>query len=172
MILRILGSLLVVAALSVLGEVGAASLRERTATLRRLQSALEILQTEISFLKTPLPEALRRVGQLTGGAVAEFFIAAGRRIQDSGLPAERGWREALEEFSASTSLTAEDSEVLRGLGKTLGISDRLDQSRHLDLARERLAALEAQAREDEARNSRIYRYLGILSGLALVLLLL
>jgi len=171
-ILRILGSLLVVAALSILGEVGAASLRERTLALRRIQAALEVLQTEISFLQTPLPEAFHRVGQLTGGSVGEFFITAGRRVQDSGLPAERGWREALEEFSASTSLAGEDTEILRGLGKTLGISDRLDQSRHLSLARERLAALEAQAREVEARNSRLYRYLGILSGLALVLLLL
>lgn len=172
LILKLLGAVMVVVAFSVLGGVGAASLRERTITLRRAQAALEVLETEIGYLQTPLPSALTRVGKVTGGKVGCFFSAAGRLLGESGFPADTSWREAFQELAATAPLTAEDSEILLALGNILGLSDRPDQSRHLRLARERLKAREAEALEDEARNSRLYRYLGVLAGLALVLLLL
>ncbi len=43
--------------------------------------------------------------------------------------------------------------------------------RHLRLALDRLAAAEAGAAEERRRYERMYRYVGVLTGLALVLIL-
>jgi stage III sporulation protein AB len=63
-------------------------------------------------------------------------------------------------------------EVLLGLSEVLGASGRADQVRHLALARERLAGQEARAAAERARYERLARYMGVLSGAALVLILL
>jgi stage III sporulation protein AB len=62
-------------------------------------------------------------------------------------------------------------DVLISFGSTLGISDRHDQVKHVKLAIAQLAQAEAKAWEEKEKNERMYKSLGVLSGLAIVILL-
>jgi stage III sporulation protein AB len=170
---KVAGALIILGASSYAGWHVAQGYARRPGHLRELQTALAVLQTEVEYGATPLPAALRSAAGATGPAVAPIFAGAASRLGAGGRGATPGdaLREALAEEAAGSALRPEDLDVLRALAGTLGASGREDQVRHLALARERLAGLEAQAQEQRTRYEKLARYVGVLSGAALVLIL-
>jgi len=168
--LKFLGAALFLAAGIGLGWQSAARLEHRVRELRSLVVSLRVLEKEVAVGATPLPVALERSAQVAEPSVARLLGEVAARLSDgSGRTARQAWEEALGQVSLS--LAAPDLEVLRGLGVTLGSSGRADQVRHISLTRERLAAREQAAREEEQRQGKLYRYLGVLVPLALLLAL-
>jgi len=51
------------------------------------------------------------------------------------------------------------------------MSDRVNQSRQLQVTLTRLDGLERDARDAQKRNERLWQYLGVLTGLLVVILL-
>lgn len=169
---KVAGALVILGASSYAGWHVAQGYARRPGHLRDLQTALAVLQTEVEYGATPLPAALRSAAVATGPAVAPIFVGAAARLgSGAGVTPGEALREALAEEAAASALRPEDLDVLRALAGTLGASGREDQVRHLALARERLAGLEAQAQEQRTRYEKLARYVGVLSGAALVLIL-
>lgn len=167
---KLLGAALILAAGAGLGWQMAARLEHRVRELRSLSLSLRVLEKEVAVGATPLPVALERSAQVAEPAVGRLFRETAARLSDGkGRTARQAWEEALGEVPLS--LGTPDLEVLRSLGVTLGASGRADQARHISLTRERLAAREQAARDEEQRQGRLYRYLGILVPLALILAL-
>jgi stage III sporulation protein AB len=69
------------------------------------------------------------------------------------------------------ALQESDCEVLFNFGQTLGVSDRQDQIKHIHLAVAHLSAEESIARDEQLRNEKMWKYLGALVGLTVVILL-
>lgn len=140
--------------------------------LRCLQSALQMLETEITYTATPLPEALSRVAGRSDKMVAGFFKAASEELQNmSGNTASEAWEIALKKHYPSTALLPTDLAILSNLGGSLGISDRMDQSKHLQLAMEQLSVERNKAEESAAKNVKMWNYMGFMFSLVVVLML-
>lgn len=168
-----LGSALVIFACSAAGFQVAARYGRRPPELAALQTGLALLVTEVEYGATPLPEALRRSGSAAGARVGLLFAETADRLEaGGGITAGEAFAAALGSGMAQTHLQPEDRSILEALAPVLGASGRADQVRHLRLALERLAAAEARARDERQRYERMARYLGVLSGAALVLILL
>ncbi|HWI63025.1 MAG TPA: stage III sporulation protein SpoIIIAB [Symbiobacteriaceae bacterium] len=172
MLAKALGGALILGATSYAGwQVGAGYAR-RPAQLRDLQTALAVLQTEVEYGATPLPAALQSAAGAAGRAMAPLFArTAARLAEGGGITPGDALRTVLDGGLPESALKPEDLEVMRALAGVLGASGREDQVRHLTLARERLAGLEAQATDLRSRYERMARYMGVLSGAALVLIL-
>lgn len=167
---KLAGAVLVLVAGAGLGWEMAARLARRVRELRSLGVCLRVLEKEVAVGAVPLPVALERSARVAEPAVARLLGEAAALLTDgSGRTAQEAWEEALRR--APLCLLPRDLEVLRGLGVTLGSSGRADQVKHISLAREQLAAREQVARDEEQRQGRLYRYLGVLVSLALLLLL-
>lgn len=169
--LKILACVLVVGGCGAIGHAMAGNLRRRPEELGTMQTALEILHTEIEYA-TPLTEGLERVASLSrwpAGAVLAAAAANLRRGEGAGACA--AWTDAVRSVFPRTALSLGDAGILIALGASLGASHREDQLRHLMICRERLAAAERDARQTAARNHRLLQHLGILGGLLLALLL-
>lgn len=150
----------------------AARYARRPGQLRDLQTGLAVLQTEVEYGATPLPEALQRAARAAGPVAGQIFAESARRLAaGGGVTAGECWEQAVEAVADTTDLGPEELSVLKALAPVLGASDRADQIRHLQLARHRLESEEARAREERQRYERMARYLGVLSGAALVLIL-
>lgn len=151
----------------------AAQFRRRPEELRALQSALLLLETEITYTATPLPEALGRAAQQSSFPAQELFSsAAGLMQQRRGVTAAEAWDEALAQIKGGTALRKSDLLILHNLGAALGASSIGEQEKHLRLAREQLRQEENRAEGERARCEPIYRYGGLLTGLLLAVLLL
>lgn len=145
---------------------------ERPRQLGQLRSALQLLETEISYAATPLPKALKRVAAAQSGPV-ELLFSQTASVLDArvGYSAREAWAMALQEFHQHSSLQAKDLVILEQFGQNLGSSDRTDQLKHLRLAMTRLEQEEQQGQLEEQKNVRLWRYAGFLVGLMVVIVL-
>lgn len=169
---KLIASGLVIFASSMTGFSVARSYRERPRHLRAMQSVLQGLATEISYGATPLPEAFAHLGRTSQRPVADLFFAAEETLRQPGSTANEAWQRGLERLAAGSALLKSDLSILSQLGSQLGLSDRQDQERHLLLAVQQLAREESRAEEARQSNERMWRYLGVLSGILLVIVLL
>lgn len=169
---KMLGSLLILGSTTYVGWQVALGYARRPRQLRDLQTALAILQTEIEYGATPLPQALGAAARAADGMVGRIFSQTAQRLSEGrGLTPGDALRRSLAETAEETALQREDLEVLLALAPVLGGSGRSDQIRHLTLARERLSREEIRSREERDRYERVARSVGVLAGAALVLIL-
>lgn len=170
--LKLIGALVTLAVPAWAGFQIAARYRRRPNELRALQNGLSVLVTEVEYGATPLPAALRSAARSAGGTVGPLFEETAYRLEaGGGKTAGDALAEALHAVAPRAALSAGDWDVIQALVGVLGASGRHDQVRHLRLALERLVGAEAEANDERARYERMYQYVGVLSGLALVLIL-
>lgn len=149
----------------------AGNYQRRPRELRSLRAALQMLETEVSYGATFLPEALKQVsGRCDQSAAVLFREAAAELSTMSGVTAAEAWDKALRKYYPGTALKPGDLAVLHNLGASLGISDREDQIKHLHLAMEQIESETVGAEDESVRNVKLWRYLGFIGGLLVVLL--
>lgn len=170
--LKLVGAAMVVTASGLSGMAVAGNYSRRPKELRSLRSALQMLETEVAYGATHLPEALGQVAGRCDGTVAPLFNQAAAELSYmSGVTASEAWGKSLGSYYPGTALKPQDLSILRNLGSSLGISDREDQIKHLRLAMEQIGSETAGAEEEAARNVKLWSYLGFLGGLMAVLVL-
>lgn len=168
---KVAGAALILSATTWAGWQVAAGYARRPRHLRDLQTGLAILRTEIGF-GTPLPAALRSAAGAVPEPIASIFREGAAQMGPLGgrRPGD-ALRKALLIGAERTALHGEDLAALMALAAVIGASGREDQARHLSLAQERLAGAEARAEADRVRYERVARYAGLLSGAALIFIL-
>ncbi len=171
LLLKIAASALIILATTIIGFDIARRYRDRPQHLRQLQSALQGLATEISYGATPLPEAFASLATTHRPPIADMFQVAASQLARPGTTAAVAWQAGLETLLKRSALGQRDLAVVGQLGTVLGLSDRLDQERHLLLALQHLQREEVLAEQERQQNERMWRYLGVLSGLLLVIVL-
>lgn len=170
--LKLLGGVLVLLVATGVGFHIASRYADRPKHIRFFVSALQMLETEIQYAATPLPTACLRIGNRLPHPVGTFFTLLGEKLRDGrGVTADQAFGEAMEEHKSLLVLQEPDRDVLLNFGHTLGVSDRADQIKHIHLAIAHLTAEETNARGEQARNEKMWRYLGALLGLTVVILL-
>jgi len=167
--IKLIGAITVIACTGYLGMNKARKYALRPRELRNLQAALQILETEIIYGATPLPEAMEQVSARTEKNITFLFHSARRELLSmTGCTVKEAWDNALDLFSSRTVLEDSDLRILRQLGSCLGMSDREDQAKHLHLAMEQLKVEAVNATEKARTHVKLWNYLGFLTGLLLV----
>lgn len=170
--IKLLGAAMVVAAGTIGGMTVAGRYSRRPRELKSLGSALQMLETEIAYGANHMKEALEQVGARCDKAVEPLFSRAAANLSaTSGVTAASAWESSLCAYYRGSALSPQDLIILRSLGSSLGISDREDQIKHLDLAMEQIKSENVKAEDEAARNVKLWNYLGFLGGLLLVLIL-
>ncbi|MBS4030482.1 MAG: stage III sporulation protein AB [Clostridiales bacterium] len=170
-----LGALLVLAAAAAWGERQAIRLRRRVVELEEFRLALRLLMAEIGYTATPLPRALEYVAsRLKGSGVRSFFTEVRIQLAEPGLvdDASTAWSRVAAVKQETLALEADDWAVLTRVAAGLGALGRDDQVRQLELADAQLSSLATEATEVCRRGEKMWRYLGVFGGLAIVILLL
>lgn len=168
--LKLLGALLVGLSCVLLGRWGAGQLRRHCELLAGLQQGLLLLEKEIHFAATPLPEALRQAAAGAGPA-AEIFAATAAGLQaGQGWTAAEAWNQALQPFEAR--LKREEYQEMSAFAAGLGLTDSDNQLKRIELTRAKMAAAEQYAREQYRSQGKVRQSLGWAAGAALILLFL
>lgn len=169
--LRMIGAALVVVSSTGIGFRIARDFRRRPQQLRLLSQAIRLLESEIEYTVTPLPQALERVGNRTDSPISMLFLEAARRLKAGDVSVESAFSDAIDSVRFELALKQADLEVLRDFGQTLGTSDRTTQVQQIQVLLTQLDRLLADARESQQKNERLWQYLGVISGLMIVILL-
>ncbi len=170
--IKIIGVCLILLATSMTGFQFARALRLRAQQLRQWQSALTILESEIMYGQTPLREATQRISTQIPMPVARFFMLLSDNLERQTDGMSTIYENALQHYMETVTLSAAEFEIIRQFGATLGKHDRFAQQQQIQITITHLARIEKEAVLRQQSYEKMTQYLGVLSGLLIVMLLL
>lgn len=144
----------------------------RPKEIRRLIVALQLLETEICYGSTTLPIALDHVGRRVSGVIGTIFKQSAEYLLEyDGLSTMDCWEMGIEKTWPKTTMRQPEKEILLHLGQVLGKSDKFDQQKHIRLAVLNLQKEEEEARGEQQKYEKMFKSLGVLSGILAVILM-
>lgn len=170
--IKIIGAVLTVLSTSIIGYFYGKEFADRLDNLIYLEQCIKILETEVVYGATLLPEALTNVYKKGYKKVSILFNKVKEYLLlDKNRDVYTSFLNISNEMKAELSLKEEDIELLISLGRVLGSSDRKDQEKNFNLILKQLSFLQNNARLEKEKNERMFKGLGILTGLAIIIIL-
>jgi stage III sporulation protein AB len=169
---RLIGAIMVAGGAAAIGLIAAGKLKTRVDALSGLLAAIDVMQSEIFFRLTPLPDLIKMLEKQSEAPAKTLFSNCVNHIGQLGQkPFFNIWTQALEE-SRSLELLPAEKQILKELGNILGRYDADGQIKAIAYIHRRLeTCLEASIREKE-KQGKLYRMLGIVTGAAVAIILL
>lgn len=170
--LKILGIVCILSGSTGFGLLCARELELRITELQQLQQVMLLLQGGIRYMHQPLPEAFLHLAGSTKDPFKEFFLCTARDLGDrGGQTADEIWRRNIKRYLSGLHISRQERNDLETLGSMLGYLDVQMQVNALDFYLEQLGLSLQQAFEASKNRRRLYRYMGVLGGAALVILI-
>lgn len=144
--------------------------KRRSIHLKEFQKALLLLNNEIIYANTPLPDALLEVSKKVSEPVSDIF-------SDMSLALENGYtgsiyesfENAYEKTKEKINLTSDDNKIISDFFKTLGSSGVTGQDKIFKLTLDNIDINYKEARKFEKENIKLYRTLGLSIGAMLAI---
>lgn len=149
------------------GKVIARKYYNRVTELKEMKNALNMFLTKIRFTYESVPESFNEIGNNIKGKIGEIFKTASDKMKN--MTAGDAWEETIEK--ADTSLTDEDKNVIKNLGRMLGKIDLEGQVSEIKLVQNFLNTQIDIAEKEKQKNEKLYKTLGGVIGLAIVIIL-
>lgn len=140
---------------------------ERANNLKQIKKALNIFETKIMYTYEPIPDVFLEISKKIKGDVGKLFLDASRNMSLDF--AGDAWEKSLN--NSNIMLLEDDKEALRSLGKLLGSTDIDGQLSQIRLVNGFLNEQIKEAIEQKNKNETMYKKLGIIVGLAVVIVL-
>ena len=156
-----------------LGIVFAGKFKSRVRQLMQLENTMVQLEFDIDFANITLEESFLRIGKNQDGVLKDMLLYISKRLQkDPGCELKRLWQRAVQKYNESLNLTDGDIQIITDFFKTLGSGDREKEKNNIRITALRLKMAVEEAKIEAEKNSKMYRGLGFLSGIFLVIVLL
>jgi len=168
--IRVFGMVLVLAASSALGFYLSSLSKFRKQDLLEFKKALLILKSEIEYIAAPLPDAISNIASRTANPVSKIFTHFAQNLKNNtdGETAYRLWLEAIQAYKKESFLKKGDWELLECFGKTLGYLDKQMQVDSIKFTTDYLDSQVAELQAESSKNQRMYRSLGVIGGILLL----
>lgn len=139
----------------------------RVNELKEFKNALNIFKTKIRFTGETIPEIFLEISNNIGSNIGEIFKIASNNMQLVG--AGRAWDLALD--LDILNLNKEDINALKNMSKLLGQTNVEGQISQIDLTNSFLDMQIAKAEKEREKSEKLYRMLGMVIGIAIVIIL-
>jgi len=168
----VIGAVVIVVSCAALGFYFAAQEKFRVQDLQEFKKALMILSSEIEHMRTPLPMACANIAKRTKDSTSAMFNEFSELLsQQAGETAYQLWLQAIATQKKHFYLAHEDWDIVEGFGKTLGYLDKQMQQSAITCATEYIDEKTTSLQVQSDKNSRMYRSLGFIGGLLMVVVL-
>lgn len=168
---KLIGGLFVVLACTGIGFYLAKQYSDRPKQIRQWTSALKAIEAEIMYNATPMNQLAKQLGDQMPPPCSYFFKWLDEELKLTTQNLSEAWDKTMALYIPYTALKKKEQESLRQFGQTLGRYNRLEQEKQIHLTLNHLEREEAEARADQAKYEKMWRNLGFLLGVFIVLLL-
>lgn len=144
----------------------------RYKNLKEILKSILLLQNEIVYNMTPLPEALNSIGTKCRTPIKELFLNASKLLSEGEEDSVYDAFKIIYEKENNIYLNKEDERVLGDFLKSLGELGVYGQEKMFNLV---IANLNINIKEAETianKNIKLYRYLGVCIGAMIIIFLL
>lgn len=172
MLFKLMGSTLIILSTSLIGLIYSKKFTDRPQYLRIIKAQLQFLETEICYMSNPILESFKKIITVFGEQASPIFrktvllleTKQYRNVSDA-------WEHAVCEDMCNSPINNEDGQLLISFGKSLGNSDGENQQKNIKNIMLQLQLQMAKAEEDKAKNAKLYKSLGVLSGVMITIIL-
>jgi stage III sporulation protein AB len=134
--------------------------------------SLQLLKSEISYRKGPLPEALEKVGKQKFNSASLFFIQLSETLKETRcLVFADCWKNAVDAFYRDTSLKADDIAKITDIGAELGMFGPEGQEDMFSRVFKKLDECLIDAKEEKKTKGKMFKCMGVVVGIVLVIIL-
>lgn len=166
-VLKLTGLALIALCATGIGMEMAFSLSQRVRALDLAQTVLESIAGELSYHLAPPEQIMKSLAARTTLGKAEYLTAC-QEFCGEGIPFPQAWNQAVRKYGGA--LSARDREILTAVSETLGTCSEKEALAALERAKKLLQEELKNAREYARVHGKLYRTLGMLSGVFLVIL--
>lgn len=173
MTVRLAASLVILVGCAYLGFSIASAFRRRARQLEEFYLVIKQMEFDIDFLNMPLYEAFKRVSGICEGGVKNVIDYVGGSLTENHcVDMHSLWKKAFERFEHNLELNEADKRIMLDFAKNLGCGDRVREKNNINAAAMRLKVAGDEARTTAEVNGKMYRGLGVLGGIFVVIVLL
>ena len=139
----------------------------RVNELKEFKNALNIFKTKIRYTYEPIPEIFYEISENISPCVSTVFKQAAGKMDI--LAAGEAWNLALK--MDNLNINEEDKNALKNLSKLLGKTDLQGQINQIEMTSDFLDEQIKKAEKEKDKNEKMYRTLGMILGLTIVIIL-
>lgn len=152
---------------SLIGILVSKKYANRVNELKEFKNALNIFKTKIKYTYEPIPDIFKEIGISLNSNISNVFRMASNKMNL--LSAGDAWRIALD--IDSLNINDEDRNILNNLGKLLGKTDISGQLNQIELTEDFLDDQIKKAEKERTKSEKMFKTLGMIVGLAIVIML-
>ena len=152
---------------SLIGLLISKKYSNRVNELKEFKNALNIFKTKIRYTYAPLPEIFTEISQSVDSNIGAVFKRAAEKMDI--CAAGEAWNVALK--IEDLNIDDEDRNVLKNLSKLLGKTDLEGQVNQIEMTSEFLDKQIRKAESLRGKSEKMYRTLGMIMGMAIVIIL-
>lgn len=152
---------------SVIGILVSKKYEDRVSELKEFKNALNMFKTKIKFTYEPIPEIFEEISKQINSNTGKIFKLASSNMEV--LAAGDAWNMAVD--TNILSINEEDRSILKNLSKLLGQTDIDGQINQIELTSKFLDEQIVKAEKEKSKSEKMYRTLGMVIGLAIVIIL-
>lgn len=165
MILKILGSLLLVSACFVTGCIKSKALYRRREFLENLLVFISLLETNLRFSGSDI---FTLISASANSDDLRYLIVDSSQTDKA---FSELWNANVSELPNSLALKGEDKKLLTDFGSELGKSDLEGQIKHLQLYQSMFQRQLLSAQNEIAKKSKLYKIMGLFVGVSVALVM-
>lgn len=139
----------------------------RVNELKEFKNALNMIKTKIRYTYAPLPEIFAEISENVDTNISNVFKNAAEKMNI--CTAGEAWDLALK--IEDLNINNEDRNALRNLSKLLGKTDLEGQLNQIEMTSDFLDKQIRTAENQRDKSEKMYRTLGMIMGLAIVIIL-
>lgn len=172
MTVRIVAGIVILVGCGYAGILFASAFKKRVKQLEELYFIVGQMEFDIDFLNIPICGSLERLSGLCEGGIKNVLDYVRAELKkEKCLNMYDLWKRAFERFEHELALTDSDKKIIFDFSKNLGVGDRKREKNNIRATIMRLEAACEDARHYASTNSKMYRGLGILAGIFIVIVL-
>lgn len=138
----------------------------RVTELQKIKNGFNFFRSKIEFTYEPIKEILEEISISVYENNENIFKKAKEYMKEKSI--NIAWNDALDE---ETKINNEDKEILKMFGKLLGKTDKKGQISEIDLSLNFVDNQIQKAELEKIKNAKLYKSLGLIVGLGIVIIL-
>lgn len=162
---------LIFSSVSLIGNLVSKKYKNRVRELYDFKEFCNILESKIKFTYEPLGEILKDTSKIMENNYILSNILKNTSEKLKQVDFKTAWEQEIEEEKKELNLIDEDINVIKGLGNMLGKTDVDGNISEIDLTMDFLDTQIKSAENECKKNEKMYRSLGTILGLAIVIIL-
>lgn len=171
MLIKLVLSTLIIGACTFIGYMYSYSYTQRFKELKALYSSIQQLETEIMFTSSRLVDALYRAGEYSKDSIGKVFIEISNLLSTKrGYTVEEAFKISIDKEGNNLFMLKDDIDIMYNLFLNLGYMDKEHQQTFFKSSYIELDQQKKEAYELAKQYGDMYRKIGALIGIAIVVI--